>query len=111
MKASEAGVDIVDTAFINVRINKPTVFKLCRSSSENTERQSALELSKVDELSDYWEGVRKYYFPFDTSPPHGTAEVYLHEMPGIVHQFKGTGRSYGLGIKVARNCPMLFRSK
>ena len=49
---------------------------------ENTERESSLKLSKLDELSDYWEGVRKYYFPFDTSPPHGTAEVYLHEIPG-----------------------------
>jgi pyruvate carboxylase len=26
--------------------------------------------------------VRTYYAPFDTAPRSGTAEVYLHEMPG-----------------------------
>jgi pyruvate carboxylase len=32
--------------------------------------------------SDYWETVRTYYAPFDTGPKSGTAEVYVHEMPG-----------------------------
>ena len=36
----------------------------------------------MDELSHYWEHVRTFYKPFDTSAPHGTAEVYLHELPG-----------------------------
>jgi pyruvate carboxylase len=26
--------------------------------------------------------VRTFYAPFDTSPKAGSAEVYLHEMPG-----------------------------
>jgi pyruvate carboxylase len=33
-------------------------------------------------MSDYWETVRTYYQPFDTAPKTGSAEVYLHEMPG-----------------------------
>ena len=67
---------------------------------ENTDRESSLELRKVDELSDYWEGVRKFYFPFDTSPPHGTAEVYLHEMPGgQFTNLKEQAEAMGLGSR------------
>jgi pyruvate carboxylase len=36
----------------------------------------------LNEFSDYWENVRDYYAPFDTAPRTGSAEVYLHEMPG-----------------------------
>src|SRR5262249_15252401 len=36
----------------------------------------------LNEFSDYWEKVREYYFPFDLAPRTGSAEVYLHEMPG-----------------------------
>ena len=36
----------------------------------------------MNELSIYWEAVRQYYSPFDTSPPFGSAEVYQHQMPG-----------------------------
>ncbi len=32
-----------------------------------------------------WEKVREYYHPFDTAPKTGSAEVYLHEMPGGQH--------------------------
>ena len=83
LKASEAGVDIVDAALSSMSgsTSQPCLNSVV-ASLENTTRESSLNLRKLDELSDYWEGVRKYYFPFDTSPPHGTAEVYLHEMPG-----------------------------
>jgi pyruvate carboxylase len=36
----------------------------------------------LQEFSDYWAAVRTFYKPFDTAEPYGTAEVYLHEMPG-----------------------------
>jgi len=41
-----------------------------------------LDLDCLNELSIYWEAVRQYYAPFDSSPPFGTAEVYQHQMPG-----------------------------
>jgi pyruvate carboxylase len=67
---------------------------------ENTERESSLNLRALDEFSDYWEGIRKYYFPFDTSPPHGTAEVYLHEMPGgQFTNLKEQAEAMGLGSR------------
>ncbi|HEX5801818.1 MAG TPA: biotin/lipoyl-containing protein, partial [Azospira sp.] len=33
-------------------------------------------------LSHYWEGVRRYYAPFEADIRSGTSDVYNHEMPG-----------------------------
>ena len=101
LKASEAGVDIVDVALSSMSgsTSQPCLNSVV-AALENTERESSLKLSKLDELSDYWEGVRKYYFPFDTSPPHGTAEVYLHEMPGgQFTNLKEQAEAMGLGAR------------
>jgi pyruvate carboxylase len=47
-----------------------------------TKRDTGLDLDALNEFSNYWEQVRAYYAPFDTAPRAGSAEVYLHEMPG-----------------------------
>jgi len=49
---------------------------------QNTPRDSGLDLGALEEFADYWEQVRNFYAPFDTSPRTGSAEVYVHEMPG-----------------------------
>ena len=49
---------------------------------QHTPRDSGLDLEALNEFSDYWEQVRTFYAPFDTAPRTGSAEVYLHEMPG-----------------------------
>ena len=49
---------------------------------QNTPRDTKLDLTALNEFSDYWEQVRAIYEPFDTAPVTGSAEVYLHEMPG-----------------------------
>ena len=48
---------------------------------KNAPRATGLEVDALNELSIYWEAVRQYYSPFDTSPPFGTAEVFDHQMP------------------------------
>jgi uncharacterized protein YggE len=52
------------------------------ASLQHTPRDTGLNLERLDRLSDYWEAVREHYRPFDTAPRTGSAEVYLHEMPG-----------------------------
>ena len=48
--------------------------------------------------ADYWETVRTYYKPFDNAPPSGTAEVYVHEMPGGQYtNLREQAESMGLG--------------
>ena len=101
LKASEAGVDIADAALSSMSgsTSQPCLNSVV-AALENTERESSLDLRDLDEFSDYWEGIRKYYFPFDTSPPHGTAEVYLHEMPGgQFTNLKEQAESMGLGSR------------
>src|SRR5690606_26009799 len=34
------------------------------------------------EIAHYWEGVRRFYAPFESEIRSGTADVYRHEMPG-----------------------------
>ncbi|BCM92248.1 2-oxoglutarate carboxylase small subunit [Abditibacteriota bacterium] len=83
LKASEAGVDIADAALSSMSggTSQPNLNSLV-AALQHTERDSGLDLEALDEMSDYWEGVLPFYHPFDTTSRAGTAEVYLHEMPG-----------------------------
>ena len=101
LKASEAGVDIADAALASM---SGSTSQACLNSIsavlEGTGRETGLDREALDSFSDYWEGVRKFYFPFDTSPPHGTAEVYLHEMPGgQFTNLKEQAEAMGLGAR------------
>src|SRR5258706_5313139 len=49
---------------------------------QNTVRDTRVDLPTLNAFSDYWEKVRDYYHPFDVAPKTGSADVYLHEMPG-----------------------------
>src|SRR6185369_3730552 len=47
-----------------------------------------------------WEIVREYYAPFDTAAPSGSAEVYIHEMPGGQYtNLKAQAEAMGLGAR------------
>ncbi len=83
LKASEAGVDVADAALSSMSggTSQPNLNSLV-AALQHTERDSGLDLEALDEMSDYWEGVLPFYHPFDTTSRAGTAEVYLHEMPG-----------------------------
>src|SRR5262249_30075120 len=61
-------------------------------------RETGLDLDALNQCSDYWEVVRSYYAPFDTGPKSGTAEVYIHEMPGgQFTNLKEQAEAMGLG--------------
>ncbi len=83
LNASEAGVDIVDLAISSMSgsTSQPNLNSII-AALQNTPRDTHLDLDALGEFSDYWEKVREYYTPFDTAPKTGSAEVYLHEMPG-----------------------------
>jgi pyruvate carboxylase len=83
LNAAEAGVDIVDLAIASMSgsTSQPNLNAIV-AALQNTPRDTGLDLAALNEFSDYWEKVRDYYAPFDTSPRTGNAEVYLHEMPG-----------------------------
>lgn len=83
LMAAESGADVVDAAISSMSgsTSQPNLNSLV-AALENTPRASGLDLRALNEFADYWEQVRTFYTPFDTSPPTGSAEVYLHEMPG-----------------------------
>jgi pyruvate carboxylase len=83
LRASDAGVDIVDAALASMsgQTSQPNLNSLV-AALQNTHRDSKLDLNALNGLSDYWEAVREFYYPFEENIKSGTAEVYLHEMPG-----------------------------
>ena len=83
LKASEAGVDIADGAVASMSggTSQPNLNAIV-ASLRNTARDTKLDLSALNECSDYWETVREYYAPFDSGPKSGSARLYEHEIPG-----------------------------
>jgi pyruvate carboxylase len=83
LRAADAGVDVVDLAIASMSGStaQPNLNSVV-AALQNTPRDTELDLNTLNEFSDYWEHVRAFYAPFDTAPKTGSAEVYLHEMPG-----------------------------
>lgn len=83
LMASESGADVVDAAISSMSgsTSQPNLNSLV-AALQNTPRASGIDLDALNEFADYWEQARNFYAPFDTSPRTGSAEVYLHEMPG-----------------------------
>ena len=101
LKAAEAGVHISDAAIASMsgQTSHPNLNSIV-AALEHTPRDTEIDLEAANLYSDYWEVVREYYAPFDTSPRSGTAEVYFHEMPGGQYtNLKQQAESMGLGAR------------
>ncbi|MCY0896272.1 MAG: pyruvate carboxylase [Alicyclobacillaceae bacterium] len=83
LMAAEAGVDIVDVAISSVAGNtsQPSWNALVAALSGST-RGVLDSLEELQQLSNYWEGVRRYYHKYESGLITPSAEVYEHEMPG-----------------------------
>ena len=83
LKASEAGVDIVDAALSSLSglTAQPNLNALV-AALEGSERDPRVNAEGLQKLANYWETVRDYYAPFESGLKSGTAEVYHHEIPG-----------------------------
>lgn len=83
LNAADAGVDVADAAIASMSggTSQPNLNSIV-AALQHTPRDTGLDPDALQEFSDYWAAVRGIYKPFDTSEPYGTAEVYLHEMPG-----------------------------
>jgi len=99
LQASDAKVDVVDLALASMSgsTSQPNLNSIV-ASLQRTPRDTGLDLDTLNEFSDYWEQIRLIYAPFDTAPKSGSAEVYLHEMPGGQYtNLKEQAASMGLG--------------
>jgi pyruvate carboxylase len=83
LAACEAGVDVVDCASASMSglTSQPSMDALMAALSDSP-RCPRLDTQELQELSDYWEGVRTWYAPFESGLMASTADVYRHEIPG-----------------------------
>jgi pyruvate carboxylase len=81
--AAEEGVDIVDAAMgpLSGMTSQPNLNTLVEAV-RFTPRETGLDFARLQETADYWEQVRRYYWPFESGQLAASAEVYRHEMPG-----------------------------
>ena len=98
LAAVEAGVDAVDGAMdaMSGLTSQPSLGAIV-AALEHTERDSGLTSGRIASFSRYWEGVRRYYAPFEADIRSGTSDVYRHEMPGGQYtNLREQARSMGL---------------
>jgi pyruvate carboxylase len=101
LKAAEAGVHAADGAIASMSgtTSQPNLNSVV-AALQHTGRDSGLDLDALNACADYWETARTWYRPFDNAPPAGTAEVYLHEMPGGQYtNLREQAESMGLGAR------------
>lgn len=98
-RAIEAGVDIVDTAIGSLAglTSQPSAQTL-HYALEGNARQPKLNIGSLEQLSQYWEDVRKYYRDFESGMNAPHTEVYKHEMPGGQYSnLQQQAKAVGLG--------------
>jgi pyruvate carboxylase len=99
LAASDAGADIIDLALASMSgsTSQPNLNSVAAALS-GLDRDPGLNPEALNAMSDYWEEVLEFYTPFNTAPRAGSAEVYIHEMPGgQFTNLKEQANAMGLG--------------
>lgn len=102
LKAIEAGVNVVDTSIASLSglTSQPNLNALV-AILEGHERSMPMNLSSLNEYSNYWEDVREFYYPFESDMKAGTAQIYENEIPGGQYSnLRQQAESLGLGDKL-----------
>lgn len=83
MMAAEAGVDIVDVAVSSMSslTSQPSMNALV-AALEGSDRDTGLNLGRLQELTDYWADVRLRYDEFDHGLKTPVTDIYRYEIPG-----------------------------
>lgn len=83
LAAANAGADAVDAATdaLSGTTAQPSLGALVASTA-GTDLDTGLDLHEVSKLNEYWEECRGLYAPFESGQKSGSADVYIHEMPG-----------------------------
>jgi len=117
LAAIEAGCDAVDCALDSMSglTSQPNLGAIVpaleggpRDPCAGAQGPGRLERESLATLSDYFEGVRKIYAPFESDIRAGTADGYRHEMPGgqytnLREQARATGLEHRW-TEVSRAC-------
>ena len=81
--AIDAGVDVVDGAVSSMAgmTSQPSLSSLAFGLA-GSPRDPKIDPASMEQLSVYWEPVRRYYAPFESGLNAPAADVYEHEIPG-----------------------------
>jgi oxaloacetate decarboxylase (Na+ extruding) subunit alpha len=83
IKAAEAGIDMLDTAISSMSMtygHSPTESVV--AILQGTERDTGLDLKLLEEIAQYFRGVRKKYAEFEGSLKGVDARILLAQVPG-----------------------------
>ncbi|MBL1376659.1 sodium-extruding oxaloacetate decarboxylase subunit alpha [Zobellella iuensis] len=83
MKAIDAGIDMLDTAISSMSMtygHSPT--ETLVAMVEGTERDTGLDLTKLEEIAAYFRDVRKKYAQFEGSLKGVDSRILLAQVPG-----------------------------
>jgi len=101
LMAIDAGVDVVDCALgaLSGLTSQPN-FNAIVEMMRFHERENSYDIKLLNQFSNYWEGVREYYYPFESGLKASAAEVFQHEIPGGQYSnLKPQAIALGLGDK------------
>ncbi len=99
--AAEAGVDVVDLAISSMAgmTSQPSMNAVV-AALQGTERDTGLDLDRLQLLTDYWEDVRKRYDSFEGGIRCNSTDIYRYEIPGGQYtNLKPQVESLGLGSR------------
>ena len=103
LKAIESGIDSIDCAVASFSgtTSQPNLNSMV-ALMQGHERERAMNLSSLNEYSNYWESVREMYYPFESDLKSATAEVYENEIPGGQYSnLRQQAEGVGLGDKLS----------
>jgi oxaloacetate decarboxylase alpha subunit len=99
IKAAEAGIDMLDTAISSMsKTYGHSATESIVAILEGTERDTGLDLVLLEEIADYFRGVRKKYAEFEGSLKGVDARILVAQVPGgmltnMESQLKAQGAS------------------
>ncbi len=83
LKAAEAGIDNVDTAISSMSMTYGhTATETIVASLQGTERDTGLDLAKLEEIAAYFRAVRKKYAAFEGSLKGVDGRILVSQVPG-----------------------------
>ncbi|MEA5041649.1 MAG: pyruvate carboxylase [Oscillibacter ruminantium] len=97
--AAEAGVDVADLAISSMSslTSQPSLNAVV-AALQGTERDTGMDLERLQTLTDYWEDVRKRYDSFEAGIKCPATDIYRYEIPGGQYtNLKPQVESLGLG--------------
>ncbi|MEE4292988.1 MAG: sodium-extruding oxaloacetate decarboxylase subunit alpha [Xanthomonadales bacterium] len=102
VKAAEAGVDMVDTSISSMSQtygHSPT--ESLSAIFQDTDRDTGLDLLKLEEIAHYFRGVRKKYAKFEGSLKGIDSRILVAQVPGgMLTNMEGQLKEQGAGDRI-----------